>query len=561
MMKRFNLLLATASILVSAQSAGGATFGQDDYRFVILESFLGDLASDASAPTINDVGTVLYYDRNRIPATAAPEYVTVDIEGVETSRISPVEGRYLIGGVIGDSGQIVAEIADANGAIVDRSLILIEADGTVTELLLISPTGSPGATLALLGEVRVNASGEVAFSGRNLAGRDVVGKVAPGQSPIILDESVPGVGGRNVTADVDITDDGVVSWYAADFGEPPQILASGGTSPPQVILFSDDPERLSTQFATNSAGQVVGTISSSGATVILGDGFDQSGYDPEAFSVAQILPGTGAFVQGLDLNGFGQILVRSGYDGAIYLDGQRLIGAGDLLGIGELIPLARGGEPTKIVSGAALNNLGQVVFEAASSVRGTVPGTIAGTEVIVVRADPRGATPDHAVLPVSASNGVNKVSLNLINDLGIAAPIYVDPPLASGLLYQLAPGMPSFLSLVIPEQEIGGPGLFDIRFEDVVVSLGFEEVLDFTSYFKDGVSRFTILGNGVDDATDNPFVVGLTFASRGRVNFSITELPPDEPSPIPLPAAGLMLLGGLLGLSLARRTNRRPARA
>jgi hypothetical protein len=565
-MRSFRALLAATTLIAGAQGAAAATFGQDDYRFVIIESFSReDLASHASAPTINDDGTVLYYDRNRITGTGVPEYVTVDIDGVETSRILPVEGWFVIGGVINDNGQIVAEIADANSATADRSLVLIDPDGNVTELMRISSTGTPGAAIAQLVDVRVNASGEVAFSGRNLAGRDVIGKVAPGLAPVFLDEDIPGVvGGRNVVNTVDITDDGLVVWFAGDSGEPPEILASDGTSPPQVILFSDGPARVSTQFATNNVGQVIGTVNNFGPSVVLGDGFDETGYDPEAFSEVFSLTGSFfPFVQGLDINDFGQVLVRNGDDGSIYLDGERLIGAGDLLGIGELIPLARGGEPTRIVSGAALNNLGQLVFEAASSRRGTQPGTLAGTETIVVRADPRGATPDHAVLPMNTVNGVNAISLNLINDLGVAAPIFVDPVLGSGLLYELAAGMPNFMSLIIPDQDLGGDDMFDVSFNDMVVSLGFDEVLDFASYVTGGVSRFRILGIGpeVGEATDDPFVVGLTFASRGRVDFAITELALEEPSPIPLPAAGFLLLGGLLGLGMLRRGNRRPASA
>jgi hypothetical protein len=556
-MSMFRVLLSTAAFGVWVQGADASTFGLDDYRFVILESFDGDLASDASAPTINNEGTVLYYDRNRIPFNAAPEYVTVDISGVETIRIAPTAGFFVIGGAISDSGQIVAEIADANLAIADRSLVLINPDGTVTELMRISPTGSPGAAIRSLSEVRVNALGEAAFFGNGLNNEVVVGKVSHGNGPIILDQAVSGIGGRNVSPIVDITNDGVVTWSAADTFDAPAVFASDGTTPPRSILFSPDPNRLQNFHATNNVGQVLGSIDRFGPVIVLGSGFDQPGYDPQAFSELQLLPLPQSVVEGLDINDFGQVLVRDGRDGSIYLDGERLIGAGDLLGIGELIPLARGGEPTRIVSGASLNNLGQVVFEAASSVRGTVPGTIEETETIVVRIDPRGATPDHAVLPTNVSEGVNAISLNLINDLGITAPIYVDPVLASGFLYELSAGMPNFLSLIIPDQDLGGDNLFDVMFDDIVVSLGFDETLDFTSYLSEGVSSFKILGIGPEAGrtTDDPFVVGLTFASRGRIDFSITGLTDDSvvPSPIPLPAAGYLLLGGVLGLAVLRR--------
>ncbi|MGI1660951.1 VPLPA-CTERM sorting domain-containing protein [Palleronia sp. KMU-117] len=560
-MSMFRVLVAAAAVGVGVQGAAASTFGLDDYKFVILEAF-DDPGSAGSSPTINNDGTVLYYDRNRLPFTAVPEYVTVNIGGAETSRINPTNGRlFLRGGVINDSGQIVAEIIDDNLAIADRSLVLIDPDGTVTELMRISPTGGdPRATVRLLNQFRVNGSGEVAFSGISLSdgGGEVVGKVAPGVSPIILDQDIPGVDGRNVTSEVDITDDGVVTWFVQNQGELGKLLASDGQSTPWIVLSTGDPQlQLLPEHATNDTGQVVGWTSRFGPTVILGSGFDQPGYDPQGFSDVQALAGSFfPFVQGLDINDFGQILVRNGDDGSIYLDGERLIGAGDMLGIGELIPLLSG-DPTQIVTGASLNNLGQVVFEARSSVRGTAPGTIEKTETIVVRIDPRGATPDHAVLPTSVSGGVNAISLNLVNDLGITAPIYVDPVLASGFLYQLSTGMPNFLSLIIPDQDLGGDTLFDVMFDDIVVSLGFDETLDFTSYLAEGVSSFKILGIAPEAGrtTDDPFVVGLTFASRGRVDFSITGLTDDPggPTPIPLPAGGYFLLGGLLGLAVLRR--------
>lgn len=556
------LLITSGIMTLVAHAAMATTFSFGDHQLVILESFLGDFASDAPRPTINNHGTVLFYDRNRIQPNSAPEYVTVDIKGRETSRISAPTGQFLRGGVINDNGQIVAQIIDENLAISNRSLVLIDPDGTITELMRISPLGDPDASLRQLAEFQVNSSGEVAFSGTSLGNVGVVGKVSPGVKPVLLDQDIPGTGGRNVTNEVDITDDGIVTWFAQDQGDRGTIVASDGVSDFKVILTTPNSQtQLLPEHATNNAGQVLGSISGFGTigpTVILGNGFESPGYDSQAFSSVQTLTESPfPFVQGIAVNEFGQLLVRNGDDASIYLDGERIIGEGDLIGIGELIDLARGGAPTRFVSGASLNNLGQVVFEAVSAVRGSLPGTISNTESMVIRVDPRGATPNHVVLPTNVSGAVNAFSLNIVNDLGITAPLYVDPVIASGFQYQLPTGMPNFLSLIIPKQDLGGDSLFEVMFDNFVTSLGFDEHLDFDSYLTGGVSSFTIRGVGHEAArtTDDPFVVGLTFAERGRIDFTITGLSGDPvaPSPIPLPAGGYLLIGGLIALAVLRR--------
>lgn len=62
-------------------------------------------------------------------------------------------------------------------------------------------------------------------------------------------------------------------------------------------------------------------------------------------------------------------------------------------------------------------------------------------------------------------------------------------------------------------------------------------------------------GHVVDLTTLNLFqnVTSLTFSTNGGGNVRLDDLAIDGPSPVPLPAAGLMLLAGLGGLAALRK--------
>lgn len=154
-----------------------------------------------------------------------------------------------------------------------------------------------------------------------------------------------------------------------------------------------------------------------------------------------------------------------------------------------------------------------------------------------------GSTRDNPLMPVTV-NG----SFQFEFGIQLNQQMFIDPIVAIGYDYQVSSG-PNFASVLLPT------GLGDNLF-DLYLWNGTSWVLNISNLqggelhtFGSGVSQFRILGiedsAGVSPTDPRAFVTGLTFDGAGHVIMSMTPVL----SPVPVPAAALLLGSGLAGLA------------
>jgi hypothetical protein len=99
---------------------------------------------------------------------------------------------------------------------------------------------------------------------------------------------------------------------------------------------------------------------------------------------------------------------------------------------------------------------------------------------------------------------------------------YIDPAIASGYVFEIGDGDPSFASVVLPNV---GDGMFDVVVDGQSTSVKAGDRLFFRP---GGVSTFTVLGiepeANVDPGNVTAFVTGLTFAGAGAFTGTMTPL-------------------------------------
>lgn len=101
-----------------------------------------------------------------------------------------------------------------------------------------------------------------------------------------------------------------------------------------------------------------------------------------------------------------------------------------------------------------------------------------------------------------------------------------------GYYFAAAAGSPYFRSFHLPE--LPPDQTYRLWTPDVFLEVTGSEVIDFTTLFPDGVSRFYVLGMGEHAPETFPHVFGLTFAEEGVADFFVAALAVPEPTPLTL---------------------------
>lgn len=555
------LMSMSAAALLAALPAFASTIN-GEYSFTIIQQTraLGQNASFGNSVILSDgsvVTTVAFngnFGQDRIEVVSPDgNKRVVNLGGLTVNTQTPLSAN--------DKGQIITRAFDERNR--TSLLLLIEPDTTVRTLISspnIQPTGVADSSLSSISDLEINESGEIVASGsaRLADGTDVTRVIKISDTSTaspqfqVLDETDTAAG-RFVSTDVAIDDSGTAMWNRRNGDANEVVLSDGG--PEQVVLFSDSPfssQRVQYEASalTNTGLIAVTSTPGQGGGEEVGTSDVTDLVANEDFDAAFPLPR--ASLADVDVNEFGQVIANgqlvTGGDStirqAIALDGEVLIqGESAIDGITFSV---NGNGDISANDGQFINDAGQFVFDA-------VGFNTEGGQRLTVRADPIGATPDHAILPDTVVDGVSNVSFELVNALGVDAnsPIYIDPIFGEGLSYSITNGGPNFMSIVVPTQDLGGLSMFDVVFGGFTQTIGFGETIDFSSFVTGGVSKFDIFGTGGATSFTGDFVAGFTFAGQGSV---VLDIAPTSQSvaPVPLPAGLPLLLAGLSGIFLLR---------
>lgn len=164
--------------------------------------------------------------------------------------------------------------------------------------------------------------------------------------------------------------------------------------------------------------------------------------------------------------------------------------------------------------------------------------------------------------PILPSNPPDPITGAFVIELPDFVPdnqiVWIDPPVSTGFVYELT-GTGTFATIVAPS--LASVADLDGYFVTVggnTVSLAAGGSLDLLATFGlSSITSFTITGInpslGLDPLDGMAFPLGVSFIGLGPNSF-ITQTPiVENTSPVPLPAAGWLMLAGIGGLAVARR--------
>ncbi|MEM1159487.1 MAG: VPLPA-CTERM sorting domain-containing protein [Pseudomonadota bacterium] len=546
-------------ILATALLATDVWAAPLNYSFTILRDIPDGNGANTLAPTINNAGTVAFQSFVTINNKTQSFIRTVETDGTVGAGSNPASFFNLQQPIINDAGQFLTTITNSStGAI---NVVRINADKSTTTLATIGfapPGQEPTTDFKELNFLAFNNNGEAAGVARTHDDTfQIVRLASDGSGATVIAEESSDL--FNFTRPA-INDDGLVAFKAQTPNESALpilgVYTGTGTGTIDLALTLDGGGNSGEGPTINNNGEIFANqplkLFRSGPS---GDPNDVIVLDevPDAVNSPQF--GSPNF------NNFGQIAYTKGSE--LFIDEQRVLGLGDAIddGVVTFIPGTPG--PIILKSRDAFNDLGQAVFEVEYAF--VDENGAQRTGELMVRADPEGSTVETALLPfASTPEGENDVALNIFNGLGVLAPIFVDPIVATGFTYTQGVGGENFASLLIPDALPLGDDEFTVEF-DIGGTLFSEtlfagQTLDFTGFDPLGISMFSILDVDIAEAVDptDPFVVGLTFVNGGfSSTLSIDAITVDtDATVVPLPASAFLLLAGLAGLGFAGRRRR-----
>jgi PEP-CTERM motif len=252
--------------------------------------------------------------------------------------------------------------------------------------------------------------------------------------------------------------------------------------------------------------------------------------------------GQGAFPENRVEVAFSGTAAYATFNFGVAADGSGGVGAG-----GPGIPVdGDGGNPIDLFTPSRY-----IIDDLSLTFAGT--GTLEGFD---------GVVPSDPILPsVTTTAPDGSVSFNFSlaptrDGLGVAFPIFIDPDVAVGYVYEVSSG-PNVAAVLVPAALANGDDSFTLVI-DGVGSFGLQAGVEFdiTSVVAAGVSRFSITGidtaAGLDPTDPQAFVTGLRFVDGGLTSISQTALTVA----VPEPATYALWLGGLGALALRRRARR-----
>lgn len=431
------------------------------------------------------------------------------------------------------------------GPVEDYDIIVLAEDASA---LTGAPTGQTPNVFRFAentANMSANNTGQVAIivsEGIGSGATQIIRIEADGQSSTVIGSS--SATEINLSSP-DINDSGEVAWIA-------QVIGAAKTGNVTHVLNVGDglavaEKRIEIEA---SGGSSLGPSINDDTTVV--------GYQPSLITRAEVgdAPNDPANVilGDSDINGFVNFIGINDYGQVAYADASGLHVDGEA--VVEIGGQFNGQTVTSIFlkSSESFNNNGSVVAEVRTA-----------QEHFGVRFDTDGGTPDNPIVPVSSTpDGKNDLNLAIVNGLGVDAPIWVDPIVATGFKYSLGFGAENFASLVLPTMLPFSQSEFDLSFDytggSFLGSIGLGETFDFLAYDVPGIKEFTLFGIDISEMVDptDPFVVGLTFVAGGfetvlSIEAITVNTDSGPPAPVPLPAGLPLLLSGFGGLFLLRR--------
>jgi hypothetical protein len=168
-----------------------------------------------------------------------------------------------------------------------------------------------------------------------------------------------------------------------------------------------------------------------------------------------------------------------------------------------------------------------------------------------------GNVPSNIALPSIGASGVYSFQIASVGPNQIT---YIDPDVAIGYDYAIGASGPNFQSLLLPNI---GDGLYTLDYSDGTGAHSISVLHDQQFFFgSGGVSAFKVTGIEtsamLDPGNGTAFITGLTFASAGEFNGTMTPITTFIAAGVPEPETYALMLAGLGAIGwVTRRKARR----